>query len=209
MDVIKSFISLLVLINPIGALPVFISLTANQSVAEKRRTIRIASIAVASLLVGTALVGDAVLNFFGIEIASFQVAGGILILLVGLSMVNAQPPTSRQTREEQEEAEHKANVAVVPLAIPLLAGPGAMSTVIIYADRVAHWYQLGWLVGAGVLLGVLTWLTLNLAVPISRVLGKTGINIATRLMGLLLMAISVEFMVDGLTKLLPILKGAA
>ena len=208
MDVIKSFISLLVLINPIGALPVFISLTANQSLAEKRRTIRIASIAVASLLVGTALVGDAVLNFFGIEIASFQVAGGILILLVGLSMVNAQPPSSRQTREEQEEAEQKANVAVVPLAIPLLAGPGAMSTVIIYADRVTHWYQLGWLVGAGVLLGALTWLTLNLAVPISRLLGKTGINIATRLMGLLLMAISVEFMVDGLTKLLPILKSA-
>jgi len=207
-DVIKSFISLLVLINPIGALPVFISLTANQSLAEKRRTIRIASIAVASLLVGTALVGDAVLNFFGIEIASFQVAGGILILLVGLSMVNAQPPSSRQTREEQEEAEQKANVAVVPLAIPLLAGPGAMSTVIIYADRVTHWYQLGWLVGAGVLLGALTWLTLNLAVPISRLLGKTGINIATRLMGLLLMAISVEFMVDGLTKLLPILKSA-
>ncbi|MBV8467687.1 MAG: NAAT family transporter, partial [Burkholderiales bacterium] len=187
--------------------PVFISLTANQSMRDKKRTIRIASLAVASLLIGTALVGSSVLEFFGIGIASFKVAGGILILLVGLSMVNAQVGSTRQTSEEREEAEHKANVAVVPLAIPLLAGPGAMSTMIIYAHSVEHWYQFAWLIGDGLLIGVITWLSLNLAVPISRVLGKTGINVATRLMGLLLMAIAVEFMVDGLTKLLPVLKG--
>jgi multiple antibiotic resistance protein len=205
MDLVKSFIALLVLINPIGALPVFISLTANQSIKEKKRTIRIASLTVACLLIGTALVGNQVLGFFGIDIASFQVAGGVLIMIVGLSMVNAQVGSTRQTSEEREEAEHKANVAVVPLAIPLLAGPGAMSTMIIYADRVTHWYEFAWLVVAGLLIGVITWLALNLAVPISRLLGKTGINIATRLMGLLLMAISVEFVVEGLTKLLPIL----
>jgi multiple antibiotic resistance protein len=212
MDLLKSFISLLVLINPLGALPVFITLTAQQSERERKRTIRIAAITVASLLAGTALVGNRVLAFFGIGLPAFQVAGGILILLVGLSMVNAQTGASKQTQEEQREAEQKASIAVVPLAIPLLAGPGAMSTMIIHAERAyatqaQHLYNLAGLLVVSLAIGLVTWLALNLAGPISRLLGTTGINVATRLMGLLLMAISIEFMSDGLLKLMPALSG--
>ncbi len=205
MDALKSFIALLVIINPIGAVPVFISLTAHQSESERKATIRTAALAVALVISLTGLVGEPVIRFFGISIPSFQVGGGILILLLSISMLNAQIAPARQTREEQQEAETKANIAVVPLAIPLLAGPGAMSTVIIYANKAEHWFQYIYLVGSAAVIGLLVWGALNLSAPISRLLGQTGINIATRLMGLLLAAISVEFMVDGLTKLIPAL----
>lgn len=205
MDALKSFIALLVIINPVGAIPVFISLTAQQSEAEKKSTIRSAALAVALILSITGLIGETVIRFFGISIPSFQVGGGILILLLAISMLNAQVAPARQTHEEQQEAESKTNIAVVPLAIPLLAGPGAMSTVIIHANKASHWYQYLYLIGSALLIGLLVWGALNLSKPISRLLGQTGINIATRLMGLLLAAISVEFMVDGLTKLIPAL----
>lgn len=205
MDALKSFIALLVIINPIGAVPVFISLTAHQTDTERKATIRTAALAVALVISLTGLVGEPVIRFFGISIPSFQVGGGILILLLSISMLNAQIAPARQTREEQQEAETKANIAVVPLAIPLLAGPGAMSTVIIYANKAEHWFQYVYLIGSAAIIGLLVWGALNLSAPISRLLGQTGINIATRLMGLLLAAISVEFMVDGLTKLIPAL----
>lgn len=205
MDVFKTFISLLVIINPLGAIPMFISLTASQSVAERKRTIRVASFAVSVVIIVSGFLGEWLIRFFGISIASFQVGGGVLIMMVALSMLNAQVGNARQTAEEQLEAEQKANIAVVPLTIPLLTGPGAMSTVIIYSQKMTHWYQYAFLVVGAVGIAILTWVALNLADPIARVLGKTGINIATRLMGLLLAAIAVEFMVDGLTELIPAL----
>lgn len=205
MDVFKTFISLLVIINPLGAIPMFISLTASQSVAERKRTIRVASFAVSVVIIVSGFLGEWLIRFFGISIASFQVGGGVLIMMVALSMLNAQAGDAKQTAEEQLEAELKANIAVVPLTIPLLTGPGAMSTVIIYAQKMTHWYQYAYLVVGAVGIAVVTWAALNLADPIARILGKTGINIATRLMGLLLAAIAVEFMVDGLTELIPAL----
>lgn len=206
MDALKTLISILVIVNPIGAIPLFVSLTANHDPRDTKRTIRIASMAVAMVLIVSALVGDWLIRFFGISIASFQVGGGILVLLVAISMLNAQVAQSKSTQQEQVEAEHKPNIAVVPLAIPLLTGPGAMSTVIIHAQKATHWYEYLYLVGDGLLIGLITWCALNLAAPIARILGQTGINIATRLMGLLLAAIAVEFMAEGLTQLIPALR---
>ncbi|MBV1777001.1 YchE family NAAT transporter [Burkholderiaceae bacterium DAT-1] len=205
MDALKTFISLLVLINPLGNIPMFISLTANQTHKERRKTARIASIAVMMVIIVSGFLGDWIIRFFGISIPSFQVGGGILILLVSISMLNAQIGNARQTNEEKVEAEHKANIAVVPLAIPMLAGPGAMSAVIIYAQRIQHWYEYLYLIAGATGIGILIWLALSLADPISRAVGQTGINIATRIMGLLLSAISVEFMVNGLIQLIPAL----
>ncbi|MDK2125517.1 YchE family NAAT transporter [Parachitinimonas caeni] len=206
MEALKSFISLLVIINPIGAIPIFISLTSHQSDKERKRTIRLAAFAVAAVLTVTGLIGERVIALFGISIASFQVGGGILILLVAITMLNAQVGGSKQTSEERVEAEHKPSIAVVPLAIPLLAGPGAMSTVIIHAQKATHWYDFVYLVLSAGGIGIICWLSLKMAAPISRILGQTGINIATRIMGLLLAAISVEFMVDGLTQMIPALQ---
>lgn len=138
MDLLKSFISLLALINPVGAVPFFLSLTAQQTDDERRRTIRIASVSVFCVMTVTALLGQQIINFFGISVGSLEVGGGIIMLLMAINMLNAQIGNTRSTPEERHEAELKDNIAVVPLAIPLLTGPGSISTVIIYAANAHH-----------------------------------------------------------------------
>ncbi|MGI9024495.1 MAG: MarC family protein [Burkholderiaceae bacterium] len=206
MDSFKTFISLLALVNPLGAIPFFISFTATNTRAERRRIVRIASITVAFVIAFTTLLGQQVINFFGITVNSFQVGGGIIMLLMAISMINAQPGGTKTTPEEAVEGEQKENIAVVPLAIPLLTGPGTISTVIIYADKAETWWQRMSLIGSGVAIALLVFLALSAADPISRALGRTGINVATRLMGLMLAALGVELIVDGLIALIPALR---
>ena len=206
MDSFKTFISLLALVNPLGAVPFFISFTITNSRAERRRIVRIASITVACVIAFTTLFGQQVINFFGISVNSFQVGGGIIMLLMAISMINAQPGGTKTTPEEAVEGELKENIAVVPLAIPLLTGPGTISTVIIYADKAESMWQKASLIGSGVAIALLVFLALSAADPISRALGRTGINVATRLMGLMLAALGVELIVDGLIALIPALR---
>ncbi|KVV43398.1 hypothetical protein WT27_10060 [Burkholderia territorii] len=206
MDLLKSFISLLALINPIGAVPFFLSLTAQQSDTERRRTIRIASVSVFCVMTVTALLGQQIIDFFGISVGSLEVGGGIIMLLMAINMLNAQIGNTRSTPEERDEAELKDNIAVVPLAIPLLTGPGSISTVIIYAANSRHWYERAGLVAIGAVLALLCFFAMRLAEPIANWIGRTGINIATRLMGLMLSALAVEFIVNGLRALLPALR---
>ncbi|KVD49130.1 hypothetical protein WS89_28445 [Burkholderia sp. MSMB1072] len=206
MDLLKSFISLLALINPVGAVPFFLSLTAQQTEAERRRTIRIASVSVFCVMTVTALLGQQIINFFGISVGSLEVGGGIIMLLMAINMLNAQIGNTRSTPEERDEAELKDNIAVVPLAIPLLTGPGSISTVIVYAASAHHWYERAGLVAIGAVLAFLCFVAMRLAEPIANWIGRTGINIATRLMGLMLSALAVEFIVNGLRALLPALR---
>lgn len=159
MDILKSFISLLALINPIGAIPFFMSLTAHQADAERRRTIRIAAISVFCVIAVTTLLGQQIISFFGISVGSLEVGGGIIMLLMAINMLNAQIGNSRSTPEERHEAEQKDNIAVVPLAIPLLTGPGAISTTIIYASASAHWYDRISLVAIGAVLAAICFFT--------------------------------------------------
>ncbi|MGU7783909.1 YchE family NAAT transporter [Burkholderia sp. PU8-34] len=206
MDLLKSFISLLALINPVGAVPFFLSLTAQQTDDERRRTIRIASVSVFCVITVTTLLGQQIIDFFGISVGSLEVGGGIIMLLMAISMLNAQAGNTRSTPEERHEAEQKDNIAVVPLAIPLLTGPGSISTVIIYAANSRHWYERAGLVAIGAVLACLCFFAMRLAEPIANWIGRTGINIATRLMGLMLSALAVEFIVNGLRALLPALR---
>ncbi|MEA3119243.1 MAG: multiple antibiotic resistance protein [Paraburkholderia sp.] len=206
MDFLKSFISLLALINPVGAVPFFLSLTAGQSEAERRRTIRVASISVFCVIAVTTVLGQQIIGFFGISVGSLEVGGGIIMLLMAINMLNAQIGNTRSTAEERDEAESKNSIAVVPLAIPLLTGPGSISTVIVYAASAHHWYDRIGLVVIGAVLAAVCFLSLRLAEPIARWVGQTGINIGTRLMGLMLSALAVEFIVDGLKALLPNLR---
>lgn len=205
-DVFKLFISLLALINPIGAIPLFISLTDQQSNAEKHATLRTTAISVAAVVACSALFGERIIRFFGISIGSLEVGGGLVMLLMAVNMLNAQVGNTRSTLEERHEAESRQNIAVVPLAFPLLTGPGTISTVIVYAGKMQHWYQLLILVAVAVALGAAVWAALRMAEPLESWLGRTGINIATRLMGLILSALAVEFIVDGLKALLPSLR---
>ena len=198
---LKIFTALLAIVDPIGSVPIFISLTSNQDKSERYRTASIAAITMAAVLIGACLFGNSVLYMFGISIASFRVGGGILLLLVAVSMFHAK--RSRQTPEEVIEASERGGLAVVPLAVPLLSGPGAISTMIIYSAQGQGPAHIAILVAGSILLGVIVWVSLRLAVPIGNILGRTGINIVTRLMSLLLAAIAVEFIVGGLGKLLP------
>ncbi|MBF3873383.1 YchE family NAAT transporter [Burkholderia pseudomallei] len=205
MDLLKSFISLLALINPLGAVPFFLSLTAQQTEAERRHTIRIAAVSVFCVIAVTTLLGQQIIDFFGISVGSLEVGGGIIMLLMAISMLNAQIGNTRSTPEERDEAESKNSIAVVPLAIPLLTGPGSISTVIVYAANARHWYDRLGLIAIGAALALICFFAMRLAEPIAHWIGRTGINIVTRLMGLMLSALAVEFIVDGLKALLPAL----
>ena len=205
MDYLKVFVALIALVNPLGILPMFISLTHDFTTVQTKNAIRAASLTVVAVIVVCALLGEHIIKFFGISTASLQVSGGLLILLMALNMLNAQPGGARTTLEERDEAEHKHTIGVVPLGIPLLTGPGAMSTVIVMAHNAKRTMDYAVIIGSGVVIAGLVWLTLQMAQPIARTLGRIGINIATRIMGLLVAAVAVEFIVDGLTTMIPAL----
>jgi len=190
--------------------PFFIHFTQSFGPEQRRRTIRVTALAVFAVIAISALAGLRIIEFFGISIASFRVGGGILLLMSALQMLNAQPVASQASDADEgaQKADAGASIAVVPLAIPLLAGPGTISTVVIYAERTVHWWQLGVLVGYGVVIGAATFVALSAAGRIAALLGPTGINVMTRLMGLILSALAVEIMADGLVTLFPALTGA-
>ncbi len=202
-EYVKIFTAILVIVNPLGAVPFFVTVVGNQPRQEPRKIARLTALSVAAVLITSSVLGESLLRFFGVSMASFRVGGGILVMLLAIAMFHAQISWSKATPEETKEAEHKTDIAVVPLAIPLLSGPGAISTVIIFADQSPTWEHKGLLVASCVMVALAVWVTLRLAIPIGAMLGKTGINIVTRLMGLLLSAIAVEIIAGGLGKLLP------
>jgi len=202
---LKPLVTLLAIVNPLAIVPFFIHYTKDFTGEQRRRTIWISAFSSFVVIAVSALAGLHILNFFSISLASFQVGGGMLLLLSALAMLNAQPAEAKSNAEEMNDAAARASIVVVPLTIPLLTGPATMSTVVIYADKAKTFWQLSALVGYGVVIGLATALCFSLAHPIARILGKTGINVMTRLMGLILAALAVEVMSDGLVKLFPIL----
>jgi multiple antibiotic resistance protein len=206
---LKPLITLLAIVNPLAIVPFFIHYTQGFSGAQRRNTIWVSSVSSFVVIAVSALLGLQILEFFGISLASFQVGGGMLLLTSALNMLNAQPAEAKTSTHDLEDGAEKAaigaSIAVVPLTIPLLTGPACMSTVVIYADKAKTFLHLSTLVGYGVVIAIATFVCFSLADPIARVLGKTGINVMTRLMGLILAALAVEVMSDGLTKLFPVL----
>ncbi|HMA08924.1 MAG TPA: MarC family protein [Ramlibacter sp.] len=203
----KPLVTLLAVVNPLAIVPFFIHYTQGFTRAQRRDTVVTASISAFLVIAASALLGLQILEFFGISLASFQVGGGLLLLISAMNMLNAQPaevkPNTKELEEGAQKAAMGASIAVVPLTIPLLTGPATISTVVIYADQAKSFLQMSALVGYGVVIGVATALSFALADPIARVLGKTGINVMTRLMGLILAALAVELMALGLLKLFP------
>ncbi|HZF79272.1 MAG TPA: MarC family protein, partial [Rubrivivax sp.] len=207
MEMLKPLIALLAIVNPIGVVPFFIHFTQNFSGPQRRRTIRVSSFSAFIVIAVSALAGLRIIEFFGISLASFQVGGGMLLLLSAIQMLNAQPPEARQedVTEGNQKADAGASIAVVPLTIPLLTGPATISTMVIYSNNTRHWWELAVLVGYGVVVAVATLAAFSASGRIARVLGTTGINIMTRLMGLILAALAVELLSDGLKLLFPVL----
>ncbi len=204
-EYIKTFIGLLAIVNPFGAIPLFISMTADQDGNQCRKTINTVAFGVCIILLVSLFFGDLLLRFFGITIDSFRVGGGILVLLMAIAMLHAKTSLIRQTDEEAHESIEKESVAIVPLAIPLLAGPGAISTVILAAHKSTGILHLIGIALGIVVLSLVVWGVLRLSPWIASHIGATGINIFTRIMGLILTAIAVEFIANGIKGLFPVL----
>jgi len=200
---LTSFVALVSIVNPIGVVPIFLALTSDNTEKERKHTAHMSALSVGIILLIAAFAGEVILGFFGIGLPSFRVGGGILVLLMAISMLHAKQSRIRQSPSEAEYAEDKENIAVVPLAIPLMAGPGAISLAIIHGHQAAALQDKLLLAGSIVAVALVALISLHLAKPIGKALGVTGLNIATRIMGLILASIGVQMIAQGLLKLLP------
>ena len=202
---IKYFISLFVICNPFAALPALISLSQGRSLNEKKKIGIIAAATVAFILIAMTWVGGPILKFLGITVPAFQVAGGFVIFLLALSMLNAETSRLKQTTEDQKEARQRESVAIVPLAIPIMAGPGAISTVIVAVDSNPSMQNHFIFSICAVLVAFFLGMNLYFAGHFEKLLGQTGINILNRIAGLILSAMAVETLSKGLIGLFPFL----
>jgi multiple antibiotic resistance protein len=204
LELIKATLALFAIVDPVGVIPIFLLATQGYSRTQSRSAARIAALTVLGVLTLFTFLGQPMLAVFGIRLASFSVAGGLLLLLLALSMVQARVSPQRQTEDEAVEAEEKEAVGVVPLGIPLLAGPGAITHMIVAAGAakggVLH--QAALLIPVA-LVALSVWLAFRAAPTIASQLGKTGIHVVTRLMGLIIAAISIEMIASGLGTLFP------
>jgi multiple antibiotic resistance protein len=201
----RFFTALLVILNPFAAIPFFLGLTQGYTSTERGKAAMITSITVAIVLSLSAIFGETMLTLLGTSLPSFRVGGGLVLLLMALTMLRAQPDQMRTTSVEAAAAENRESIAVVPIAIPLLAGPGSISTVIIEAHRIGAENHTLWIVLVILVLALVLWVVLRLATPIGRMLGPIGLNILNRLFGLILTAIAIEIMANGLRELFPVL----
>lgn len=205
---IYSFTSLLAILNPFGALPVFLSLASSASPREQKSIIRTCVIATFVILVVFMLLGNGILQLFGIQLSAFRAGGGILILLMGISMLHGGFSNVKHTRQEAAESAERDSIAVVPLAIPILAGPGSISTIILLTDTAGSFGNHVMLLLALLACMVIIYLLLGMAQRVQRYIGRVGLNVFSRIMGLILVAIAVQFIADGLGELLPGLRPA-
>lgn len=203
---INHFIGLLVITNPLSALPALLRITRNQALAEKRRTGLVAAFAVLIILLTSTWIGTGLLAILGIELAAFQLSGGIIIFLMALSMLNAEESPIKQTAEEQKEQKPGNIGAIVPLAIPIIAGPGTISTIIINVNQFPGIYNLMILSVSAILVSLVLGTLLYFASSLEKMLGQLGINIINRLGGLILAAIAIQMLSKGLIGLFPVLK---
>jgi multiple antibiotic resistance protein len=204
-DYLKIFIALLAVVDPLAAMPVIVAMIARDNAFELKAIARTVVLSVTSVLLTALFIGQEVLIFFGISINSFRVSGGILLMLMSISMLQGKISETVCNEEEAKEGETRQTIAVVPLSIPLLAGPGAISTVILYAHKgkgIHHYLMISLDIIA---VAILLWCVLRTTPWLTQRLSQTGINVVIRLMGLILLALAVEFIAGGLKGLFPVL----
>ncbi len=207
-EIIKIILAFVVLINPFSALTLFLDLTRGYSMHSRRKVARVACLTIFITISFFTVAGETLLKALGISIGSFQLAGGILVFLIALNMMNGdgnpvKPDQENFDIEYDKHAPPSTASAVVPLAIPMMIGPGGISTVIIYSSQVSGVLQISAIIIAGLLISLFCYLALMAAGRISRLLGDTGLNIMSRIMGMLLAAVSIEIIVSGLRTLFP------
>jgi len=198
-----SFGSIFSIVDPFTAVPVFLALVGAQPHKAQARTALRASATCFVVLSVFGVAGSLIFQFFGITLSAFKIAGGIILFVVGFEMMRAQRSDTRATNEEAIEAETKEDVGLIPLGLPLLSGPGAIATVMVLVGKAKDAPQKLVLFGSVALVSFIAFITLRSASVVARVLGKTGINVIGRVMGLMLAAIAMQFVLDGLHEAFP------
>jgi multiple antibiotic resistance protein len=199
---LRAFLTLFVVVDPIGIAPAFLGLAGNRPAEERARIARKAVAVAALVLFGFAVFGSWLFEHLGISMDAFRIAGGVLLFRIAVGMVLAASH-ERETPEEEEEARSRPDVSVFPLAIPLIAGPGALASMMILVGQAGlEPARIGVVFAMAALVLVLTWVALHLATPLGRVLRRTGVNVVTRVLGVLLAALAVQYVADGVRGLL-------
>lgn len=203
-EFLKIFIALLAIINPPAVIPVYLSLTDRMPATVHQRIAKMSSTGVLCVLVISALAGEIILKGFGISLDSFQIGGGILVGIIAYGMMNAKDEQHKQTHEEEEEAKEKgASIAIVPITIPLLTGPGSMSLCVITASKYHGLIGYTYIFLAAILISIITYITLSNANRIRKIIGATGMNVMSKVFSLLLMALAIELVTDALKHMFP------
>ena len=200
-----AFSAIFFVVDPLAVLPIFLAMTANETQQQKRGTALRAAITTGITLTVFAAAGTLIFRFFGITLGAFKIAGGILLFLVALDMMQARQSRTRSTPEEEQEGIQKADVAIIPLAIPLLSGPGSIATVMVLMSRHTQFIYTIPVFISILLTTLITWLVLRGAGWLEQRLSKTFMNVVMRVMGLILAAIAVEFVISGIKDVLPTL----
>ena len=195
--------SIFFLVDPFAAIPSFLAITAGVSTERRKRMARKGALTCFIFLTSFAVGGQLIFRMFGITLPAFEVAGGLILLLIGLDMLEAKRSPTQEALGDTEEAAGKEDAGIVPLGIPMLAGPGAISSVMVLVGQVPtlwHW-EMGAILGSITLTSLVTYWVLAGAERVRQVMGETGIRILVRIMGLLLVALAMQFFVNGLTDL--------
>ncbi|MDL1970359.1 MAG: MarC family protein [Candidatus Desulfofervidaceae bacterium] len=200
--IIETFVSIFIIVDPIGLIPTFVSLTTSYSPKKITRTVQEATLTLVFVLGVFTFWGNKILHFFGITIPAFRIAGGVVIFMVAWQMLQAQRTRLKTTPEEEAYTLEQEEIGVVPLGVPMLAGPGAITTVLVLVGDGGYLKKLI-IFSVIFIIAFITYFILRWARQLAKWLGPTGLNIFTRLMGLILAAIAVQFILDGIKTAFP------
>ena len=193
--------SIFFLVDPFAALPTFLAVTEGADQQRRRQIARKASLTALIFLSAFAVAGQYIFRMFGITLPAFEIAGGIILLLIGLDMLEAKRSPTQESSEELHAAASKGDAGIVPLGIPMLAGPGAITSVIVVVGQAQTKWQMGAILGSIAITAAICYLVLGNSDKVARVMGETGVRILVRIMGLLLVALAVQYFVNGLVDL--------
>jgi multiple antibiotic resistance protein len=193
--------SIFFLVDPFAALPTFLAITEGADAARRRRIARKGSLTALIVLSVFAFTGEAIFHLFGITLPAFELAGGIVLLLIGLDMLEAKRSPTQEAAGDTEAAAQKEDAGIVPLGVPMLAGPGSITSVMVLVGQVQNHWQMVAILGSIAFTAAICYLVLGYSDKVVRLLGQTGIRILVRVMGLLLVALAAQYFVNGLADL--------
>jgi multiple antibiotic resistance protein len=194
---VSTFGVIFAIIDPFGYVPIFLTMTAKDTEEQRRRMLKKACLTAFVVLTGSAFLGNAILKFFGISISALQISGGLILLVIAFEMVKVIPTPEKITPFEENEGREKEDISIIPLAIPMLSGPASIASVVVLSARGESLSLYAAIILSILLTLAFTYLILRSASKIFRQVGITGLNVMTRIMGLLLSAMAVQFIING------------